>query len=154
MNRIEEALQKLFNDHRIIFWYDEKTDLFGQYDEVELPGIEKIHVQNNSFYIKHLVTSQKPGHKFLLYFTEKRPENAENWLLDLELANYLFHTDQEALFLQELELDYQFKELVTTHLEFFKNKERRAALKELLGKGDEHLAIRYKMLAVLFNTEN
>ena len=44
--------------------------------------------------------------------------------------------------------------MIAEHIEFFKNKERRAGLKELLGKDDDHQAIRYKMLAVLFNTDN
>ncbi len=58
------------------------------------------------------------------------------------------------MFLQELGLGYHLKELIAKHLEFFKSKERREKLKELLGEGDEHQEIRYKMLAVVFATEN
>src|SRR5690606_8868849 len=92
--------------------------------------------------------------QFLLYLPYKKPSNAENWLLDLELAHYVFQTRQEAMFAQELELDYDYTSLIAEHIEFFKNKERRAYLKELLGKEDDYQAIRYKMLAVLFNTDN
>ena len=45
------------------------------------------------------------------------------------------------------------KELVSEHIEFFKSKERRTKLKELLGEGDQQEDIRRKMLAVLFNTD-
>ena len=154
MNKIEEALSKLFNKHRIIFWYDENEELKEQFDELVLEGIEKVVVTNNQFYIKYLINKVKPNNQFLLYFPDKKPNNAENWLLDMELANYVFQTRQEAMFAQELELDYDFTNLIAEHIEFFKNKERRADLKQLLGKDDDNLAIRYKMLAVLFNTDN
>ena len=68
----------------------------------------------------------------------------------MELAYHVFQTDQEALYLQELELDYAYKSLVSDHIHFFSAKDRRDKLKEILGKGDEHLEIRYKMLSVVF----
>ncbi len=154
MNKIEEALIKLFSKHRIVFWYDEHQELREQFNELDLAGVEKRVVENDQFYIKYLVTKEKPTSQFLFYFPSRKPSNSDNWLLDLELANYLFQTNQEALFAQELELEYQYTELIAEHLEFFKNKERIASLKGLLGKGDEHQAIRYKMLSVLFDTEN
>lgn len=154
MNKIEEALSKLFTKHRIIFWYDDKSELLEQYNELALAGIGKLVVDNNQFYVKYLTNKEKPNNKFLLYLPYKKPENAENWLLDMELAHYVFQTNQEAMFAQELELDYSFTELIGEHIEYFRSKDRRTSLKELLGKDDEHQAIRYKMLAVLFNTEN
>jgi uncharacterized protein (TIGR02687 family) len=153
MNKIEEALSKLFNKHRIIFWYDENEELHEQFNELSMGDIEKVVVGTNQFYVKHMISKEKPSKKFLLYFPYKKPDNADNWLLDIELSSYVFQTKQEAMFAQELELDYSFTDLITEHLEFFKNKERRALLKDLLGKDDDYQAIRYKMLAVLFNTE-
>lgn len=154
MNKVTEALIKLFNKHRIIFWYDEKEELTEQYKEVLLDDVTKIHVQGNEFAVKHIINKQKPTDKFLLYFTGVKPSNEENWLLDMELAHHVFHTDQEAMFLQEMGLGYHLKELVTQHIEFFKAKDRRLKLKEFLGDGDEYQEIRYKMLAVVFGTEN
>ena len=100
MNKIEEALSKLFNKHRIIFWYDENEELKEEFEAVVLEDVEKVIVQNNQFYIKHLSYKEKPTTKFLLYLPYKRPNNAENWLLDLELAHYVFQTRQEAMFAQ------------------------------------------------------
>jgi len=154
MNKIEEALSKLFNKHRIIFWYDENEQFKQEFDELGLDGVEKVIVKNNQFYIKYIISREKPSTQFLLYLPYNKPNNAENWLLDMELAYYVFQTRQEAMFAQELELDYDFTNLIAEHIEFFKNKERRADLKELLGKDDDYQAIRYKMLAVLFNTDN
>jgi len=34
MNKIEEALSKLFNKYRVIFWNDEKKELLEQFNEL------------------------------------------------------------------------------------------------------------------------
>ncbi|WP_298366448.1 BREX-1 system phosphatase PglZ type A [uncultured Lutibacter sp.] len=150
---LENSLIKIFNTSRITFWYDEKKEFAEQYEELDINGVDKIHVQGNEFEVKYRISKQEPNNKFLLYFTDEKPLNEENWLLDLELAHHVFHTDQEAMFMQEIGMGYHFKELVTEHIEFFKSKERRTKLKELLGEGDQHEDIRGKMLAVLFNTD-
>lgn len=154
MNKIAEALIKHFQKHRVIFWYDAKEEMLDLYNETSIVDVDKIHVKGNEFEVKHIINKQKPEGKFLLYFTGPKPANEDNWLLDMELAHYVFHTDQEAMFLQELGLGYNFKDLVTEHLQFFTSKERRAVLKDFLGEGDDHQEIRYKMLAVAFGTEN
>ncbi len=153
MSKVEDALIKKFQEYRVIFWYDEKKELFEQFTELNIDGVEKIHVANNEFRVKYKIIKAHPTRKFLLYFSIKKPSNETNWLLDLELAYHLFHTDQEALFLQDIGLGYHLKELVTEHIEFFKSKERRLKLKELIGVDDKHEDIRSKMLAVVFNTE-
>lgn len=154
MSKIAEALAERFQQHRIVLWYDEQQDFLAEYEALDLAKVEKIQVQGNEFAVKYKVIKQAPEQQFLLYFTHKKPAHEDNWLLDIELAHYVFHTEQEALFLQELGLGYHLKELVEEHFAFFKSKERRDKLKELLGKGDEHQAIRYKLLAVLFGTEH
>ncbi len=154
MSKIAEALSIRFEEHRVIFWYDEKEELLEQFKSLNIKDVEIIHVQNNEFEVKHRINKQSPNGKFLLYFTGAKLAYEDNWLLDMELAHHVFRTDQEAMFLQEMGLGYHLKDLVSQHIEFFKAKERRIKLKEYLGDGDEHQAIRYKMLAVVFGTEN
>lgn len=153
MSKIQEALITRFDKHRVIFWYDEKKEFTEQYEELAIAGVEKMHVEGNEFEVKYIINKEKPESKFLLYFTTPKPLNEDNWLLDMELAHHVFHTNKEALHLQEIGLGYHLKELVTEHLQFFEAKERRLKLKELLGEGDEHEDIRGKMLAVTFNTD-
>lgn len=47
MNRIEEALQKLFEKFRVITWLEEKRELEAQFRELELSGVYKAVVGNN-----------------------------------------------------------------------------------------------------------
>lgn len=44
MNKIEETLLKRFENHRVIFLYDEKQELTELYQDVALDGVEKIEV--------------------------------------------------------------------------------------------------------------
>lgn len=153
MNKINEALIKRFEEYRIIFWYDGKQEFTEIMADLDLPDVEILEVNNNEFEVKYLITREKPDAKFLLYFKAPKPANEDNWLLDQELAHHVFHTDQQAMFLQELGLAYHFKELITAHIEFFKSKERRIRLMEILGEGDQYREIQYKMLAVLFGSD-
>jgi uncharacterized protein (TIGR02687 family) len=152
--KIQEALESKFKSHDVIFWYDEQNELKEDFEALTFKNIKKIHVEGNEFEVKYKITQKSKTDKFLLYFNTKRPKNNQNWLLDVELAYHRFHTDQEAIILQELGLDFTFKDLVKEHLLFFKAKERLENLKVLLGQGDSHKDICYKMLAVVFNTEH
>jgi uncharacterized protein (TIGR02687 family) len=152
--KIKEALEKQFIKHDVIFWYDEENEFFENYKNLSFSTINTIHVQGNEFEVKHIVTTKGKEDKFLLYFNHPKPLDQDNWLLDLEIAYHLFHTNQEALILQEIGLDYQFKDLITEHLQFFKSKERVDSFKEIIGKNDSHKDLRYKMLAVTFNTDH
>ena len=124
MSRIRESLLKTFKEHRIIFWYDSKQELLQEFESLEEEGFEKMQVTGNEFEVKYRLQIQQPTTNFLLYFNHEKPLNEDNWLLDLELAHHVFHTDQEAMFLQEIGLEYHFKELVSEHLQFFKAKDR------------------------------
>ncbi|WP_300435941.1 BREX-1 system phosphatase PglZ type A [Christiangramia sp.] len=153
MEKVSEALQKRFKENRVIFWYDEKQEFTEIFENLAIEQVEKLEVSGNEFEVKYRILKNHPDTKFLLYLPFEKPVNEYNWLLDLELANHVFHTDQEAMFLQELGLDYFLKELVAEHIEFFKSKERKQKLKALITKDDEQQKIRCKMLSVVFNTE-
>lgn len=152
--KIKISLNKLFEKNRVIFWYDDKADFINDYDKLVIDGVEKIKVENNEFKIKYIVNKDKPKSKFLLYFNNPRPIDEDNWLLDMELAHYVFTTDMASMYIQDVGMEFHNKEFVTEHLEFFKNAKRRNALKEILDKDDRDRNILYKMLAVLFNTQH
>lgn len=158
-NRIEKALSRLFDTHRIVFWYDEKQELRDAFDTLSLDNIEKIEIANNEFSIKHKLLRESPKAQFLLYKAGKQPEPVKNWLLDVELAHAVFRTDQVAIWLSELELPSEFTELVESHSSFFEAigdtkiakteaEKRKKILKGLLAPDDTLSQIRLKMLAV------
>ncbi len=152
-DRIALALQRLFEKHRIVFWYDTKHELRADFTTLNLPGIEKIELVNNEFGIKHRILREQPEQKFLLYRDGPQPSDLENWLLDVQLGHGEFRTDQVALWLAELDLGPAFADVVQAHAEFFGAGKRKEALKRLLKSDDSATTICLKLLAVCVGAE-
>ena len=152
-NRIAQALTKLFERHRIIFWYDAKKELRSEFEALELPDIEKLELANNEFGVKYRLLREAPEQKFLLYREGSQPEYLDNWLLDVQLAQGEFRTDQVGLWLSELELSLEFADVVQAHEEFFKAVKRKDSLKRLLKPDDTPGMVRLKMLGVCAGAE-
>ena len=152
-NRIEQALEKKFEQYRIVFWYDAKKELRDNYEALNLPDVEKIELKNNEFGIKHKILREQPKQKFLLYSEGPQPPDLDNWLLDVLLGHSDFRADQIGLWLSELELDVEFSDIVKEHNEFFRVAKRKEKLKKLLKSDDTKELIRLKILAVCANSE-
>jgi len=150
---IAQALSRLFDRHRIIFWHDAKQELREEFEALSLDGVEKLELDNNEFGIKYRMLHKQPIQKFLLYRRGPQPPDLENWLLDVQLAHGEFRSDQGAIWLAELELGPEFTEIVQEHTEFFRAGKRRNALKSLLNPDDNAAQIRHKILAVCVGSE-
>ena len=153
MSQIQGALIHLFHKHRIVFWYDARRELRGEFEALILPGVELIELNNNEFGIKHRILREQPEQKFLLYHAGPKPPDLENWLLDVELAHGEFQADQASLWLSELGLGPEFLEVVQSHGEYFTSSERRNALKAMLTREDSAANIRMKMLGLCAGSE-
>ncbi len=151
--RIAQALTKLFDRHRIVFWHDEKQELRSDFEALSLPGIEKLELTNNEYGIKYRILREQPKQKFLLYREGSQPIDLDNWLLDVQLAHGEFRTDQVAIWLSELELGLEFTDVVQDHMEFFPAVKRKESLKKLLKADDTPGQIRLKMLGVCAGSE-
>lgn len=153
MDKIAQALSRLFDKHRIVFWYDAKQELRGEYESLWLPGVEKIELKNNEYEVKYHILREKTTQKFLLYHEGAQPEDLHNWLLDVQLAQGVFSADQEALWASEIGLPHNLSDLASLHPEFFKDETRRVALKSRLGGDETHDTILVKMLAICVHTD-
>tara|TARA_R110000850_G_scaffold130192_4_gene250735 strand:+ start:2294 stop:4798 length:2505 start_codon:yes stop_codon:yes gene_type:complete len=154
-DRISQALSRLFDKHRILFWYDTKQELRSDFEAVSIPDVEKLEIANNEYGLKYRILRESPEQKFLLYKEGPQPENLDNWLLDVQLAHGEFRADQVAIWLSELELDFQRAEVVEAHAEFFQAIKRREALRKWLDSSspDSDRQLRLKMLAVCAGSE-
>jgi len=152
-DRITTSLQRLFDDHRIVFWYDAARDMRGEFDAADLPGVNKVEIANNEFGLKHRMLQQEPKQKFLVFHDGPEPEMKDNWLLDLQLATSVFKADQAGIWLGELGLPPQFESVVREHIEFYRSKARVAELKRLIQASDTQSQVRLRMLAVCVGAE-
>lgn len=156
MSQIEQALNRLYQqkNQRIVLWYDDKRELYDAFDGLTLPDVEKIVVEDNQFGVKYRILREQPQQKFLLYHPGSRPENNDNWLLDVELAYATFSADQHALWLSEVGLPpVEFSDIARDHGDFFRAASRRDALRELLRPDDNAQVVREKLLAVCVGAE-
>lgn len=152
--RILKALRKQFSKHRIVFWYDADKDLRKDFEAIELPEVTKIELASNEFGLKYRMLRDEPDSKFLLYKEGSQPADLDNWLLDVQLSHGEFRTDQAAIWLAELELGYEFADIVKDHAEFFNSRKRRETLKELVDPNDTPGHVRLKMLAVCAGSDS
>jgi hypothetical protein len=58
LDRIAQALTKLFDRHRIVFWYDAKQELRDDFEALQLPGVEKLELTNNEYGIKYRTNNE------------------------------------------------------------------------------------------------
>jgi len=152
-SKIFQTLTRMFEQNRIIFWYDERRELRAEFEALELPGIEKLEIDNNEFALKYRILRQEPERKFLLYRHGPAPGDLQNWLLDVELAHAVFYADQVAIWLNELELGSEYGELVREHLPFFKAARRREVFRQGIRAKDDPNRLRLVMLAVCCGSE-
>ncbi|MBY5873815.1 BREX-1 system phosphatase PglZ type A [Rhizobium leguminosarum] len=152
-DRIAASLRRLFEEYRIVFWYDTDHDMRAEFDTLELSGVTKLDIANNEFGLKYRILRQEPDGRFLLFKDGPEPPMAENWLLDVQLATTVFKADQAAIWVAELGLPLQFENVVRAHIGFFGAKPRVEVLKKLLHTSDTQTQMRLKMLAVCVGAE-
>lgn len=151
-DKITQALTKMFENNRIVFWYDEKKELRADFDAIEISGVNKVEIENNEFGLKYRILREQPEDKFLLFHEGPRPDDKDNWMLDLYLSYGEFRTDQIALWMAELGLGHEFTELLRENSVFFGSAARRNQLKDRLVPEDDHRDVRLKMAAVCCST--
>ena len=152
-NHIAQTLSKLFERHRVVFWYDHDQKFRGDFEALSLPNVETLEIKNNEFHIKYRLLREEPEKKFLLYHEGSPPDELDNWLLDVQLTHGEFRTDPVAEQLYELGLGPKFTEVVQAHEKFFQTTNRKDSLKKLLKPDDDRESLRLKMLAVCAGSE-
>ena len=123
--RINGLLRNHFARYRLVFWYDPEGKMRDIFDECTIDGVDKIALENNEFGVKNRVLKKEPNKKFLIYAPYSQPPLEQDWLLDLEMTNVVFSSDEASLVLQELGLPSALKKVVDERLSFFRNRAER-----------------------------
>jgi len=153
MKRIHDSLQRIFQRHRLVFWYDATGEWADTFNAFPDESVTKLAVADNEFGTKvRVVRDPNPDVRFLIYLPTARPADADNWLLDLLFQGYEYKADKASLALQEVGLPHEFLHLAEDHAAYFHSGKRVQSLKELIGKDDQSREIRLKMMAVLAGT--
>lgn len=154
-DKIQQVLTDLIERRRFVFWYDEGGQMQEFVNSLELPGIEVLRLNHNAFTLKHrILTGEQPEKGFIIYSNESRPDDGNNWLLDLEVQAIPFSADMSSLYAAECGIAMELKQkVIDTHLEFFKTVGNRQKLTSRLHEGMDAPSIEKEMLAVVCRTE-
>jgi len=109
MKRIHDSLQRVFQRHRLVFWYDATGEWVETFNAFADATVTRLTVAGNEFGTKvRVVRDPNPVAKFLIYVPTVRPADADNWLLDLLLQGYEYKADKASLALQDVGLPHDF----------------------------------------------
>lgn len=152
-SQINDVLSRMFQKHRIIFWYDDEKSLRKDFESVELDGVTGVELNNNEFMLKYRMLREEPEQQFLVYHEGPQPEDLQNWLLDVLLAHDQVRVNQVSLYMHEVGLPFDFSDLAAQHSEFFKAAKRRQALQKLVTVDETKTRLRQKLMAVCVAAE-
>ena len=153
--KIQQVLSDLIDRYGRVFWYDEggQMQLFAA--SLELPGVEVLTLQHNAFSLKYrILKGEQPERGFIVYSPEAKPDDEDNWLLDLQMMAAPFSADMGSLYAAECGIPLELKDkIVDKHLEFFKTAPNRSKLAGRLRPGMDAVEIEKQMQAVVCRTE-
>lgn len=112
----------------IIFWYDAEGDFQEVIGELELAGVKIWKLtETNKFLSKYTLEVLDPNSDYLIYAPFAKPEDADNWLLDIVLYSHTFIADKIALMMDDLHVENSgLRPLFKNYEKFFQSKERYA----------------------------
>ena len=142
-DKIQSVLSELIDRKRFIFWYDEGGQMNEFVSALEIPGVEILTLNQNAFTLKHrILTGEQPERGFIIYSQEGRPDDEDNWLLDLEVQSIPFSADMGSLYTAECGIPMELKaKVVDAHSEFFKTAGNRQKIATRLSSGMDVKAI-------------
>ena len=153
---IEEKLEELFVDNRIIFWNDPECEFEDILEHLGLDDVKIIRPdRTGQFHAKILIELEHPAEKILVYSSSCEPKFEDDWLLDIRLYSYQFRADRASILVEELGLlHHQLRGYIAARKDFFASKERTEKLKQITAPDDMETELDRKMMAVLVKSEH
>ena len=117
---IVQIFEKAGPERKIVFWYDApaifKDDILNDsYDCCKVLLCDK-----NEFAIKKTIEHDDPASNFLVYLPFEKPENTNNWLLDILLYGEEYYADTVALTMRRMNLtNTDLRRVIDKHSKFF-----------------------------------
>lgn len=153
--KIQQVLSDLIDKYELVFWYDEGGQMQPFALSLDIPGVEVLTLRNNAFSLKYrILKGEQPERGFIIYSPEAKPNDEDNWLLDLQMLAAPFSADMGSLYAAECGIPMEVKtQVVDKHLEFFKTADNRKRLTKRLRSEMDVAAIEKQMQAVVCKTE-
>jgi uncharacterized protein (TIGR02687 family) len=157
--QVTEALAKLFEEQRIVFWNDPDKDFFDLITGKMFSPVDGVSVirldQTPALQAKIRIEREEPGSKFLLYSPTEEPEDPlHDWLFDIRLYSRCFYADRGSMDVEALGLKSPLlREHLNQRRKFLDNKERFQKLRNLATPDDGADDIDRKMVSVVVKSD-
>jgi uncharacterized protein (TIGR02687 family) len=157
--QVTEALAKLFEEQRIVFWNDPEKDFFDLITGKMFSPVDGVSVirldQTPALQAKIRIEREEPESKFLLYSPTEEPEDPlHDWLFDIRFYSRCFYADRGSMDVEALGLKSPLlREHLNQRRKFLDNKERFQKLRNLAAPDDGADDIDRKMVSVVVKSD-
>jgi uncharacterized protein (TIGR02687 family) len=150
--QVTDALERLFQQHRVIFWNDPDREFVDYFKDCGCP-LENVNVlrldEVAELDVKLQIERKQTQCKFLIYSPQEEPDLDDDWLLDIRLYSHSFRADKAAIVLDELGLQtHSLADHLKKRQKFCDSKDRLQKLKAIASPNDQADDLDRKMLAV------
>lgn len=175
-DKIKEILDQRFSlvpefpkKRHIIFWYDPDKAFKDIIPELEIDNVKIIVLEKttnrkgelistNIFDTKYTLEYRDLESNYLIYSEYQRPEDRENYLIDIERYSEFFVADKSAMIMEEFNFyrrDFRLNQVIREHLDFFGSKERKEKLSKLIDNPEtiRENDLKLAILAVAVNSK-
>lgn len=175
-DKIKEILDHRFSlvpefpkKRHIIFWYDPDKAFKDIIPELEIDNVKIIVLEKttnrkgelistNIFDTKYTLEYRDLESNYLIYSEYPRPEDRENYLIDIERYSEFFVADKSAMIMEEFNFyrrDFRLNKVIREHLDFFGSKERKEKLNKLIDNPEtiRENDLKLAILAVTVNSK-
>ena len=157
--QVTEALAKLFEEERVVFWNDPDKDFFEMITGKMFSPVDGVSVirldQTPALQAKIRIEREEPTAKFLVYSPTEEPEDPFNdWLFDIRLYGRCFYADRGSMDVEALGLRSPLlREHLNQRRKFLDNKDRFQRLKSIASPDDGADDLDRKMVSVVVKSD-
>lgn len=123
IKEIQDKMNNFFEgkERKIVFWYDDDAAYAEEINQLELAGESKVIklTGSNNFAIKLLLEHQDLNTNYLVYAPFTRPEDKENFLVDIFYYSEQFYSDKLIQLMGDMNIPPECQDEVKLYKKFW-----------------------------------
>ena len=151
-NEIEKIFSNASGHRKILFWYDAPNNFKDDIKDDFFENCKVLICDKNEFEIKKIIEHDDKASNFLIYIPSARPNDTENWLLDILMYSEEYYADTVALTMRRLGINNSdLRKVIENHIKFFDSEARIKKLRNYVEITNETLTevLRISMMSAL-----
>lgn len=148
-----KEVEKIFRTdsvgRKIVFWYDAPANFKEDIASDDFDFCRLLVCENNEFFIKKTIERDDITSNILVYIPSEKPNDKNNWLLDILLYSEEYYADTVALTMRHLGLSNpELRKVIEKHTKFFDSAQRIKKLESYIDINDQ-MSARNFLLAMM-----